>query len=206
VYSTIALKWNRKIQCGNSCRRIGFPLYFCCGNGLPHLFLAIHPCRGEARGVPGGGTAPPKFCLAPPVAPQIFRVTSCHCIEILHRPLTAPLVAKPAPPVAPPNENVWLRPCTPACQKQFLDKSTAQHEIRCFFIDHYSAVSNNFFNLLYSISKIALPRYSRVSYNKLNVWKFGHCLTANFTFPAVTWKNIVWSFLMPLWCNKHHPE
>jgi len=25
--------------------------------------------------------------------------------------LTAPLVAKLAPPVAPPNENVWLRPC-----------------------------------------------------------------------------------------------
>ena len=33
--------------------------------------------------------------------PQIFRVTSCHCIEDLHRPLTAPLVAKLAPPVAP---------------------------------------------------------------------------------------------------------
>jgi len=26
--------------------------------------------------------------------------------------LTAPLVAKLAPPVAPPNENVWLRPCS----------------------------------------------------------------------------------------------
>jgi len=34
---------------------------------------------------------------------------------------------------------------TPACQQQFLDKSSAQHEIRCFSIDHYSAVSNNFF-------------------------------------------------------------
>ena len=39
-----------------------------------------------------------------------------------------------------------------------------------------------FFNLLYSISKIALPRYSRVSYKKLNGWEFGHWLTANFTF------------------------
>jgi len=27
MYSTVALKWNRKIQCGNSCRRISFPLY-----------------------------------------------------------------------------------------------------------------------------------------------------------------------------------
>ena len=26
--------------------------------------------RGGARGVPGGATAPPNFCLAPPVAPQ----------------------------------------------------------------------------------------------------------------------------------------
>ena len=59
-----------------------------------------------------------------------------------------------------------------------------------------------FFNVLYSISKIALPRYSRLSYKKLNGWEFGHWLTANFTFPAVTWKNIVWPFSMPLWCNK----
>jgi len=27
MYSTVALKWNREIQCGNSCRRNGFPLY-----------------------------------------------------------------------------------------------------------------------------------------------------------------------------------
>ena len=92
---------------------------------------------------------------------------------------------------------------TPACQ-QFLDRSSAQHEIRCFFIDHCSAVSNNFFfNGLCGISKIALPRYSRVLYKKLNGWKFGHWLTANFTFPSVTWRNIVWSFSMPLWCNRH---
>jgi len=32
-------------------------------------------------------------------------------LKVLHRPLTAPLVAKLTPPVAPPNENVWLRPC-----------------------------------------------------------------------------------------------
>jgi len=31
------------------------------------------------------------------------------------------------------------------CLQQFLDKSSAQHEIRYFFIDHYSAVSNNIF-------------------------------------------------------------
>ena len=36
--------------------------------------------------------------------PKIFRVTSCHCIEVLHRPLSAPLVAKLAPPVPPQME------------------------------------------------------------------------------------------------------
>jgi len=61
---------------------------------------------GDAR----GANTPPKFCLVPPVDPKILRVTSCHCIEVLHRPLTTPLVAKLAPPVPPPNENVWLRP------------------------------------------------------------------------------------------------
>ena len=45
-----------------------------------------------------------------------------------------------------------------------------------------------------------LPRYSRVSYKKLNGWEFGHWLFAHFMFP-----NIVWSFSMPLWCNKHLP-
>jgi len=34
---------------------------------------------------------------------------------------------------------------TPACQQQYLDKSSAQHETRCCYIDHYSAVSNLFF-------------------------------------------------------------
>jgi len=65
-----------------------------------------------------------------------------------------------------------------------LDKSSALHEIRCFFIDQYSAVSNNFFSN-YSISKIALPRYRRVSYKNLNGWEVGRWLTANFTFPDV---------------------
>ena len=58
-----------------------------------------------------------------------------------------------------------------------------------------------FFNLLYSISKIVLPRYSRISYKILNVSEFGHWLTANFTF-----LNIIRSFSMPLWCNKHLPR
>ena len=59
-----------------------------------------------------GGTAPPKFCLAPQNFSGLF-------LKVLHRPLTAPLVAKLAPPVAPPNENVWLRPCLHTKQRAF---------------------------------------------------------------------------------------
>ena len=59
--------------------------------------------RGGAREVPGEATALPKFCLAPQNISGLF-------LKVLHRPLTAPLVAKLAPPVALPNENVWLRP------------------------------------------------------------------------------------------------
>jgi len=57
--------------------------------------------RGGARGVPEGAL-PPKSLPGPPSGSlKIFRVVSCHCIEVLHRPLTAPLVANLAPPVAP---------------------------------------------------------------------------------------------------------
>ena len=85
-----------------------------------------------------------------------------------------------------------------------MDKSSTQHEIKYFFIEQYSAVSNNFFNLPYSITKTALPRYSRVSYQKLNGWEFGHWLTANFTFPRCDVEKY-WPFSMPLWCNQHLP-
>jgi len=49
------------------------------------------------------------------------------------------------------------------------------------------SVSNNvFFKLLYNISKIALPRYSRVSHKKSA--EVSHWLTASLTLPAVMWK------------------
>ena len=58
-----------------------------------------------------GGHFPPKILLGRPSGPPKIRYLSVgHFLKVLHRPLTAPLVAKPAPPVAPPNENVWLRP------------------------------------------------------------------------------------------------
>ena len=44
-------------------------------------------------------------------APKIRSLSVGLFLKVLHRTLTAPLVAKLAPPVAPPNENVWLRPC-----------------------------------------------------------------------------------------------
>ena len=51
--------------------------------------------------MPGGATASQNFAWPLQWPPKIFRVTSCHCIEVLHRPLAAPLVAKLAPPVPP---------------------------------------------------------------------------------------------------------
>ena len=135
MYSTAALKWNRKIQCGNSCSKSVF-LYIWRGNGIPRLFLSN----------------------------------------------------------------------TPACQQQFFDKSSAQHEIRCFFIDQHSAVSDDFFSTYCTVFlKFRYRDIGRVLYKKLNGWEVGHWLTANFAFPVVTWKNIDWSFSTPFWCNKHLP-
>jgi len=51
-----------------------------------------------------GGHCRPKILPGPP---QNF---SGLFLKVLHRRLTAPLVGKLAPPVPPPNENVWLRP------------------------------------------------------------------------------------------------
>jgi len=65
----------------------------------------------------------------------------------------------------------------PACQQRFLDKSSAQHETRCFLSTNILLSLIIFFNLLYSISKIALPRYSRVSYRKIEwvrIWSLTH--------------------------------
>jgi len=65
--------------------------------------------RGGARGVPEGALFPKNFAWLPSGPPKIFRMTSGGVglfLKVLHRPLTAPLVAK----LAPPNKNVWLRP------------------------------------------------------------------------------------------------
>ena len=130
VYNTLALKWNRKMQCGNYCRWFSLPLCLVWERRSHPSFLAIHPCL------------PAEF---------------------------------------------WTK-------VQLSTKSDA------FLSTNVLLSLIIFFNLLYSISN------SRVSYKKLNGWEFGHWLIANFTFPAVTWKNIVWYFSMPLWCNKHLPE
>jgi len=71
-------------------------------------------------------------------------------------------------------------------------------------------------NILLSLIKLFQPTCSslylklrdrdivafRTKIEWMRIWSW---LTANFTFPAVTWKNIVWSFSMPLWCNKNLP-
>jgi len=72
------------------------------------LYLTLSFLSGAELGGCQGGYCPPKILPVPPVAPQNFLG---HFLKVLHRPLTAILVAKLAPPVAPPNENVWLRSC-----------------------------------------------------------------------------------------------
>jgi len=57
-----------------------------------------------------GGLLPPKILPAPQWPPKISSLFVGLFLKVLHRSLTAPLVAKLAPPVTPPNENVWLRP------------------------------------------------------------------------------------------------
>jgi len=62
----------------------------------------IQICRGGARGMPGGPLPPQNFAWPLSVPQKIFRVTSGRVglfLKVLHRPLTAPLVAKLAPPV-----------------------------------------------------------------------------------------------------------
>ena len=73
--------------------------------------ISIHLSRGGARGVPGGPLPPQNFAWPHSGHPKIRSLSVGLFLKVLHRPLTAPLVAKLAPPVATPNENVWLRPC-----------------------------------------------------------------------------------------------
>ena len=91
-------------------------------NNVHYLDMSVHwhrryQCHATGAEVWGyqGGHCPPKILPAPPVPPKIFRVTSCHWGRSLSESPTqtidSSLVAKLAPPVAPQNENVWLRPC-----------------------------------------------------------------------------------------------
>jgi len=122
VYSTAALKWNRKIQCGNSCRRINLPL----------------------------------------------------CLQYIR-----------------------------ACQQQFFNKSQLSTKSDVFYRPVLCCLKQFFFILLSSISKDALPRYSRVSYKKLNENLVTDSLQTSSLPP---WRGkVIWSFAMPLWCNKHLP-
>ena len=67
--------------------------------------------------MPGGATAPsPNFAWPPRVPPKIFRVTSCHWSRSLSESPTQTIDSSPCcktgPSSGPPNENVWLRPCS----------------------------------------------------------------------------------------------
>ena len=126
VYSTVALKWNRKIHCGNSCRRINLPL----------------------------------------------------CLVWERRSL-------------PASNNFWTK-------VQLSTKSDA-------FIDQYSAVSNNLLSTC-CIVFLKMRYHDIVAFRTKIEWMRIWSLTLQ-TSRFALWhgKNIVWSFSMPLWCNKHLP-
>ena len=79
---------------------ISFHSYFTKCDFISSLSFYCMSCFAEmitrvgARGVPGGPTAPQNFAWPPQNFLGLF-------LKVLHRPLTAPLVAKLAPPVAP---------------------------------------------------------------------------------------------------------
>ena len=87
-------------------------------------------------------------------------------------------------------------------------RTSAQHEVKCLLSSNILLFLLIGFHLKVQCIIFLKLRYRDIvafRTKKLNGWEFGHWLTANFTFPAVTWKNIVSSFSMPLWCNKHIP-
>jgi len=106
-------------------------------------------------------------------------------------------------------DGYWISISIKPPSNNFMTKVQLSTKSDAFLSTHILLSLINFVNLLYSTSKMALPRHSRVSYKS---WMDEQKLvmdslqTINFTFPAVTWKNIAWSFSMPLWCNKHLPR
>jgi len=79
---------------------------------------------GEELGGWQGGHCPQNFAWPPKTFSGLF-------LKVLHRPLTAPLVAKLAPLVAPPNENVWLHPCLGAVlDTEVPDDKDIQRQLR----------------------------------------------------------------------------
>jgi len=74
------------------------------------------------------------------------------------------------------------------------------------FIDQYSAVSNNLFSTC-CIVFLKLRYRDIVAFRTKNWMDENLIIDSLQTSRFVLWrgKNIVWSFSMPLWCNKHLP-
>jgi len=75
-----------------------------------------------------------------------------------------------------------------------------------FFIDRYSAVSNNLFSTCCIV-------FLKFRYRDIVTFRTKNWMDENLVIDSLQtsrfalWrgKNIVWSFSMPLWCNKHLP-
>ena len=143
------------------------------------------------------GHCPPKILPGPPVAPQNF---SGLFLKVLHRPLTAPLVAK----LAPPNENVCLRPCLHLLQLRVLiqvkcecvwhDIPSIKHTLQCSSTHSQSKM------LLYS-SKYRDEYIQSVCIEACNhmLLDFLHLLTNKYLYFGINASNIgilYWTWLL----------
>ena len=96
--------------------------------------------RGGARGVPGGATSPPKFCLALPVAPQNFP----RDVMPLHWSPTQTIDSSPCcktgPSSGPPKWKCLAPPLDATAQQHQVDVAYQRElkNMRCRNVAHVS--------------------------------------------------------------------
>jgi len=118
-------------------------------------FNSSSSAEAELGGCQGGPLPPKNFAWPRQCPPKIFRVTSCHWSRSLSESPTqtidSSLVAKLAPPVDPPNENVWLRPCSSVINKT----DDSPHQTFCILLSNFCTNISAIFSFCF-VFKIGL--------------------------------------------------
>jgi len=86
---------------------------------------------------------------------------------------------------------------TPTCQHQILDKSSAQHEIRCFFIYQYSAVSKNFFSTYCTVFLTVAFRTKKIEW--MRIWSLTYCKLHVFRCDVEKYCLMIFNVLVMQW-------